>query len=133
MPVPGTLKRIPVDETKMIALLESQFDIRPIETKAYLRLLEGHDMTVNELAVSLDLSSEQTLALMDRMVESGLVIRAPGQETGFSPLHPRMTMTNIFKVYEKAVVDALREHRATVDRVVNLLVPIYEERKIQKN
>jgi hypothetical protein len=39
-------------------------------------------------------------------------------------------MTNIFKVYEKKLVDALRDHRATVDRVVNMLIPIYEERKI---
>ena len=129
MPVPGSLKRIPVDEGKVIQLLEAQFSIHPIETRAYLRLLEGHDMTLQELAASLDLSSEQTLALMERMIGNGLVIQATGTEMRFSPLHPRMTLTNIFKVYEKGVVDALRERRATVDRVVNLLIPIYEERR----
>lgn len=133
MPVPGSLKRRPVDESKVMQLLETQFSIHPIETKAYLRLLEGDDMTLHELAVSLGLSSEQTLALMERMVRSGVVIQAPGIETRFSPLHPRMTLTNIFKVYEKGVVDALRERRATVDRIVNLLIPIYEERKTRKS
>ena len=38
-------------------------------------------------------------------------------------------MTNIFKLYEKEVVQGLRDRRATVDRVVILLTPIYEERK----
>jgi hypothetical protein len=40
-----------------------------------------------------------------------------------------MTMTNIFKIYEKTVVQDLRDRRATVDRMVNLLTPIFDERK----
>jgi len=63
------------------------------------------------------------------MISRGLIIRAPGSEEAFSPLHPRMTMTNIFKIYEKMVVQDLRDRRATVDRVVNLLTPIFDERK----
>jgi len=38
-------------------------------------------------------------------------------------------MTNIFKIYEKMVVQDLRDRRATVDRMVNLLTPIFDERK----
>ncbi len=110
MPVPGSLKRRPVDEKELADLLERQFKIKTIETRAYLNLLEKNDMTLQELAHVLDLPLDEGQAL---------------------PLHPRMTMTNIFKVYEKEVVDALRDHRATVDRVVNLLTPIYEERKIR--
>jgi sugar-specific transcriptional regulator TrmB len=132
MPVPGSLRRRPVDEKELIELLERQFEIKPIETRAYMRLLEGHDMSLHELASALGIPPAETVALMERMLSSGLVIRATGSESRFAPLHPRMTMTNIFKVYEKRVVDTLRDHRATVDRVVNLLTPIYEERKIQR-
>jgi sugar-specific transcriptional regulator TrmB len=131
MPVPGTLKRRPVDEKELVRLLEDQFKIRPLETQAYLRLLEGHDMTVHELGLALAIPLGEAEALMEGMISSGLVIRATGAEVRFAPLHPRMTMTNVFKVYEKEVVTALRDHRATVDRVVNLLMPIYEERKIR--
>ncbi len=131
MPVPGSLKRRPVNEKELTDLLEDKFGLRPLETLAYLRLLEGTDMTPQELAVALKISLDETLALMDRMTSSGLVIRATGPDSRFAPLHPRMTMTNVFKVYEKGVVSALRDRRATVDRVVNLLTPIYEERKIQ--
>jgi len=42
-------------------------------------------------------------------------------------------MTNIFKIYEKDLVQSLRDRRATVDRVVNLLTPIYEEKKPGSN
>ncbi|SRR6266508_88015 len=131
MPVPGTMKRRPVDENEIARLLEDQFKIKPLESRAYLRLLEGGDMTLHELALALNIPQSETQALMERMILSGLVIRAAGQEIRFSPLHPRMTMTNIFKTYEKEVVIALREHRATADRIVNLLTPIYEERKIR--
>ncbi len=130
MPVPGSLKRRPVDENELADLLERHFDIKPLETRAYLRLLESRDMTPHELALELGIPLAETQALMERMLSSGLVIRAPGSETRFVPLHPRMTMTNIFKVYEKRLVDTLRDHRATADRVVNMLIPIYEERKI---
>lgn len=129
MPPPGTLKRRPVEENEIARLLEEQFKIRPLESRTYIRLLTGQDMTEHEISVSLGISPEQTKALMDSMTASGLVIRAAGSENKYSPLHPRMTMTNIFKMYEKEIVIALREHRATVDRIVNLLTPIYEDRK----
>ena len=133
MPVPGSLKRRPVDEKKLAELLQRQFEIKPLETRAYLRLLEGHDMTLHELSRELDIPLSESQALAERLLSSGFVIRGAGSETRLAPLHPRMTMTNIFKVYEKGVVDALRDHRATVDRVVNLLTPIFEERKIRED
>ena len=129
MPVPGSLKRRPVDENELSKLLEDKFGLGPLETRAYLRLLEGHDMSTHELALELKITQAETQALMDRMVSSGLIIRATGTGAKFTPLHPRMTMTNIFKIYEREIVGTLRDRRATVDRVVNLLTPIFDERK----
>ena len=77
----------------------------------------------------MDMPRQDAQALLERMVEKGLIIRSAGDLAKFAPLHPRMTLTNIFKMYEKEVVQALRTRRATVDRLVNLLTPIYEERK----
>ena len=131
MPAPGSLKRRPIDEKELASLLEDKFRLRPLETRAYLRLLEGHDMTVHELSRELGIPADETASLMEGMISSGLVIRATGPEARFTPLHPRMTMTNIFKIYEKELVSTLRDRRATVDRVVNLLTPIFEERKIR--
>ncbi len=75
------------------------------------------------------LTQEESESLLERMVSRGLIIRSADSHPKFTPLHPRMTLTNIFKMYEKEVVQNLRDRRATVDRLVNLLTPVYEERK----
>ncbi len=77
----------------------------------------------------MSLTQKEAEALLERMVSRGLIIRSADSHSRFTPLHPRMTLTNIFKIYEKEVVQSLRDRRATVDRLVNLLTPIYEERK----
>ena len=129
MPVPGSLKRQPINKDEIAQLLERQFNLPTMETRAYLQMLERNNVEVDELAETLALSRSETRDLLQIMISRGLIIRAPGSKEAFSPLHPRMTMTNIFKIYEKMVVQDLRDRRATVDRMVNLLTPIFDERK----
>jgi sugar-specific transcriptional regulator TrmB len=120
---------MPIDEGQIAELLSRQFNLPREETRAYLKLLDTSDLTTQELAEQLNLTGEMTAALVARMMERGLIIEATGTPKRYAPLHPRMTLTNIFKIYEKELVQSLRDRRATVDRVVNLLIPIYEERK----
>jgi sugar-specific transcriptional regulator TrmB len=120
---------MPVDEGQIAELLSRQFNLPREETQAYLKLLDTSDLTLEQLAKELNLTEEGTRALLASMIERGLIIEATGIPRRYAPLHPRMTLTNIFKIYEKDLVQSLRDRRATVDRVVNLLIPIYEERK----
>jgi len=129
MPVPGSLKRQPINMDEIAQLLERQFNLPTMETRAYLEMLERNRVDLDELAETLALSRSETWDLVQTMISRGLIIRAPGSKEAYSPLHPRMTMTNIFKIYEKMVVQDLRDRRATVDRMVNLLTPIFDERK----
>lgn len=129
MPVPGTLKRQPINPNEIARLLEAQFGIPLLETLAYLQLVEKEKIGVNELAATLALSKAEAHDLFQSMKLRGLIIQAPESENAFSALHPRMTLTNIFKLYEKEIVQSLRDRRTTVDRVVNLLTPVYEERR----
>ena len=129
MPVPGSLKRQPINKDEIAQLLERQFNLPTMETRAYLEMLERNSVEVDELAETLALSKSETRDLLQIMISRGLIIRAPGSKEAYCPLHPRMTMTNIFKIYEKTVVQDLRDRRATVDRMVNLLTPIFDERK----
>jgi len=129
MPVPGSLKRQPINMDEIAQLLERQFNLPTMETRAYLEMLERNRVDLDELAETLALSRSETWDLVQTMISRGLIIRAPGSKEAYSPLHPRMTMTNIFKIYEKVVVQDLRDRRATVDRMVNLLTPIFDERK----
>ena len=129
MPVPGSLRRIPIDEGQIAELLSSQFNLPTEETRAYLKLLDTSDLTLEQLANELNLTQGGTSALVKTMIERGLIIEASGTPKRYTPLHPRMTLTNIFKVYERDLVQSLRDRRATVDRVVNMLIPVYEDRK----
>jgi len=129
MPVPGSLKRQPIDKTEIAQLLERQFNLPALETLAYLQMLDRDSVGVDELAETLAISKSETRDLLQSMLSRGLVIQASKSKEAFSPLHPRMTMTNIFKIYEKMVVQDLRDRRATVDRVVNLLTPIFDDKK----
>ena len=130
MPVPGSLRRMPVNEGQIAELLSRQFNLPTEETRAYLKLLDTSNLTLEQLGEELNLSQEGTRALVTTMIERGLIIEATGAPKRYAPLHPRMTLTNIFKVYEKELVQSLRDRRATVDRVVNVLTPVYEERKL---
>jgi sugar-specific transcriptional regulator TrmB len=130
MPVPGSLRKMPIDEGQIAELLSRQFNLPMQETRAYLKLLDTSDLTLEQLAMQLNLNQEETGALATNMIERGLIIEATGTPKRYAPLHPRMTLTNIFKIYEKELVQSLRDRRATVDRVVNLLIPVYEERKL---
>ena len=129
MPVPGTLKRQPINPNELARLLEAQFDIPVLETLAYLQMVERRSVGIDELTATLSLSKTEAQYLLQSMKLRGLVIEAPGSQDAFSALHPRMTLTNIFKLYEKEVIQSLRDRRAIVDRVVNLLTPIYDEKK----
>lgn len=93
-----------------------------------MRMLELGDLTSEELAKTLGMSTESSKSLLGRMKSRGLVIES-AERAKFAPLHPRMSMTNLFKVFEKDLVQSLRDRRAAVDRVVNLLTPVFEERK----
>ena len=128
MPVPGSLRRMPIDEGLISELLSNQFSLPKQETRAYLKLLDTSDLTLEQLAKEVNLSERETTALVDSMLQRGLIIEATGVPKRYAPLHPRMTLTNLFKIYEKELVQSLRDRRATVDRVVNLLIPVYEER-----
>lgn len=129
MPVPGSLKRRPVDEEEIAQLLSSQFELPLDETLAYLKLLDTSDLTLDQLSERMGMDREKASALIANMAKRGLVIEATGTPTRFAPLHPRMMLTNVFKIYEKGLVQMLRDRRATVDRVVNLLTPVYEDRE----
>lgn len=129
MPVPGSLKKRPIDEGSIAETLSSQFKVPKEEVLAYLKLLDTSDLTLSQLSEKLSVDEERASALISSMLSRGLVVEASGSPKRFAPLHPRMMLTNLFKIYEKELVQTLRERRATVDRVVNMLIPIYEERE----
>ena len=129
MPVPGTLKKTAINEQELIKLLQDKFNIDPLVTRTYLRLVQHGEIGLQDIAKMLNKPVEEVGDLLDKMIFQGLVIKTAGTVSKYTALHPRMGMTNIFKVYEKELVQNLRDRRAALDRVVNLLTPVFEERE----
>ena len=132
MPVPGTLKKRPFDQHEVARLLKAQFSLPENEAMVYLKLVETHEMGLEGIAAHMGMSMNEIASITKSMLDRGLIIEAPGRPSTFIALHPRMMLTNLFKTYEKEVVGALRERRATVDKVVVLLTPVFEEREVRK-
>ena len=129
MPVPGTLKKTIIDEKELVKLLQDKFSIDPLMTKTYLHLVQHGEISLPDIANLLNKPIGEVEDLLEKMLSQGLVIRTAGTVPKYTALHPRMSMTNIFKVYEKELVQNLRDRRATLDRIVNLLTPVFEDRE----
>ena len=129
MPVPGTLKKTAINEQELMKLLQDKFSIDPLVTRTYLRLVQHGEIRLPDIAKILDKPVEEVGDLLETMLSRGLVIKTAGTVSKYTALHPRMRMTNIFKVYEKELVQNLRDRRATLDRIVNLLTPVFEDRE----
>src|SRR6266849_8234546 len=129
MPVPGTLKKTVIDEQEHVKLLLDKFGIEPLITKTYVRLVQQGELSLQETAKMLNKPIDEVEDLLEKMISQGIVIRTAGIVSKYAALHPRMSMTNIFKVYEKELVQNLRDRRATLDRIVNLLTPVFEDRE----
>ena len=129
VPVPGTLKKTAINEPELVKLLQDKFNIDPLVTRTYLRLVQHGEISLPDIAKMLDKPMNDVEDLLEKMLSQGLVIKTAGTGSKYTALHPRMSMTNIFKVYEKELVQNLRDRRATLDRVVNLLTPVFEDRE----
>ena len=127
MPVPGTLKKQKLNEDELVDLLKDKFQVDQETSRAYLWLVTHHEGTQEDLAETLGGPADKITELLNGMIEQGLIIRSAGPIPKYLALHPRMSMTNIFKVYEKELVQNLRDRRAVLDRIVYLLTPFFEE------
>ena len=132
LPVPGTLKKRPFEALDVARQLLAQFGLPEKEGMAYLKLVETGGMKHEEIAGSLGLTAGDVSPLVKSMIARGLAIESSRDPSSLIPLHPRMVLTNLFKIYEKEVVGSLRERRTTVDRLVILLIPVYEETESRK-
>jgi hypothetical protein len=65
----------------------------------------------------------------------GMVIRAAGKKKKkgdydeFIPVHPRLALSNLFRIYDEKAARERKERRLSVDRLTLELVPIYEKTK----
>ncbi len=112
-------------------LLREDFDDQEIEV--YLYLLKKKDFDAKDIAKALNIDEEIASRIINAFLEKGLVI-ASSAKNRFKCLHPRMGLTNIYKIWEqKALRDKnigpaeYRKKRAKIELLVRMLSNVYEQ------
>src|SRR2546430_17737917 len=114
MPVPGSLRKMPIDKDQIAELLSRQFNLPTEETQAYLKLLDTSDLTLEELAKEVNLSEGEARTPVASMLEWGLIIEATKCPNRYTPLQPRVNLIKLFNAYVK-VLAPLHPERTTFD------------------
>ena len=106
-------------EDKMVELL----NLTLREVKCYLTLLkEENGLSQEEIKM---LIGEDVKNILQSLEDKGLVIK--GKEDKYLALHPRMALTNAWKIYEDKVLKDLIRRRREVDKLVLILQKNYKK------
>src|SRR5438445_11047033 len=116
MPVPGTLKKTAINEQELMKLLQDKFSIDPLVTRTYLHLVQHGESSLPDIAKMLDKPMNEVEDLLEKMLSQGLVMKTAVTVSNSTDRHPRMNMTNTFKVYRKVLLKNRRTPIATRER-----------------
>jgi len=106
-------------ENKMVEIL----NLTLREVKCYLTLLkEENGLSLEEIEI---LIGEDVKSTLQALEDKGLVIKGKGDK--YLALHPRMALTNAWKIYEDKVLKDLIRKRREVDKLVLILQKNYRK------
>jgi predicted transcriptional regulator len=112
-----------VDEMKRIL---KEMDLKEDEIEAYFFILKEKEFDVNSLIKNLNIDEKRAKEIIELFIKKGLIISSTKNER-FKCLHPRMGLTNIYKMWEEAQMIEMRRKRAKIELLVRNLTPIYEQ------
>ncbi len=102
-------------------------DVREEEAKVYLHLMENGEMETHDIADGLEMSNEDLSRILKILLDKGFIINHP-PPSSYTPLHPRMALTNAYQLIQQEYDKRLKEKRLMVDQISFLLEGIYEKR-----
>ncbi|MEM4311406.1 MAG: helix-turn-helix domain-containing protein [Nitrososphaerales archaeon] len=103
--------------------LSEILDLSLMEAKVYLTLLKREEgLTLEELKSLLE--NEDIYSLIKALEGKGLIIKGGGDR--YLALHPRMALTNAWKIYQDKVLKELLKRRREVDKLV-LMIQRFQE------
>jgi len=112
-------------------LLREDFD--EIEIEVYLYILKNKDFDPVSISKAINIDEDKIKAILDSFLKKGLIIES-STKGKFKCLHPRMGLTNIYKIWEQnALKDKnlgpaeYRKKRAKIELLVRYLSSIYEQ------
>lgn len=113
---------------KAVDLLQS-LDVNEIQSRVYLHLIENGIRSLDDICLALKLSDDAASTALNNLLQKGCIIEDPIPST-YTPLHPRMALTNVYNTLEEKDEQSLRMKRLLIDQISFLLEGIYEKRML---
>jgi len=114
-----------MEENELIISLFKEIGFNDEEIKAYLLLLKNKSITIEELSISLNINNEESIKIITKFERLGMLIK--GSNGKYKCLHPRMGLTNVFKIWEEEIYRMIKKRKAIIELLVRYLSKIYEE------
>lgn len=105
----------------------STLDVGAEEAKVYLHLMENGEMEIQDIGNSLGMSNGDLSRILKILLDKGFIIKHP-PPSSYTPLHPRMALTNAYQLIQQEYDKRLKEKRMMVDQISFLLEGVYEKR-----
>ncbi|MFP3189875.1 MAG: helix-turn-helix domain-containing protein [Thermoproteota archaeon] len=107
-------------------ILISEFSLSEEEVNAYLFMIEAKEFNHSTVARELKLDDGKASFILEKFMKMGLIIK--GVNDKYKCLHPRMGLTNLYKIWEQDMLIMMRRKRAKVELLVRNLTSKYENK-----
>lgn len=110
--------------TDQIISLLKELEFSDEEIKVYLFILKKKEFVEKDI-MELGITENKTLFIIEKFKEKGLIIE--GMNKKYKCLHPRMGITNVYKILENNILSNLKEKRKKAELLVRFLTALYEK------
>jgi hypothetical protein len=111
------------DRNSIIGSLTTELDLSKYEAELYLDSLKLK--AIKGEAIPKDLRLKEAV---NSLLAKGMIIKA-ANKGDYLPVHPRLALSNLFRIYEEKLARLRKEKRTMVDKLALEIIPLYEGSK----
>jgi sugar-specific transcriptional regulator TrmB len=108
-----------------------QLGLTEYETQAYLVLVEGTQMSAEEIARKANIPIPRVYGVLDSLRNLGLIVIIEGRPKKFEIISPDEGLQNLLKLRKKSAEEALHQLEATSMEVKEVLSPIFWRERLR--
>jgi Sugar-specific transcriptional regulator TrmB. len=113
-----------LDEKNIKEIFINELNFTPEEVDAYIFMLKAKEFSAFNLSEQLKLDDAKVSLILDKFMKYGLIIRSIDNK--YKCLHPRMGLTNVYKIWEQDLIATMRRKRAKIELLVRNLTSKFE-------
>ncbi len=108
-----------------------QLGLTEYETQAYLVLVQGTQMSAEEVARSANIPIPRVYGVLESLRDLGLIVIIEGRPKKFEIISPEEGLQNLIKIRKRVADDSLRQLEETSQEVREVLSPIFWRERLR--